>query len=76
MFSLTIKSAAIGSMLALTAGTSVFAQVPKLQNLQLVQAPSFSCGSHLRTYIVKPLDKRAGLGIRCVKFSEVDLSPV
>ncbi|RCJ25191.1 hypothetical protein A6770_28025 [Nostoc minutum NIES-26] len=70
MLRLTMKSLTLGSMVALSTATSVFAQVPTLQNLQLVQAPSFSCGPHVRTYVVKPLDNRRGFGIRCVKFSE------
>ncbi|MBH8564842.1 hypothetical protein I8748_22105 [Nostoc sp. CENA67] len=70
MFRLTMKSLTLGSMVALSTATSVFAQVPILQNLQLTQAPSFNCGPHLRTYVVKPLDNRQGFGIRCVKFSE------
>lgn len=70
MFRLAMKSLTLGSMVALSTATSVFAQVPRLQNLQLVQAPSFNCGPHVRTYVVKPLDNRKGVGIRCVKFSE------
>jgi hypothetical protein len=31
--------------------------------------PKFSCGPHLATYVVRPLDNRPGRGIRCVKFS-------
>lgn len=70
MSGLGIKSFTIGTMIALTTATSVLAQVPVLPNLQLVQAPRFTCGPHLRTYIVKPLNNRQGFGIRCVKFSE------
>ncbi|MEA5504786.1 hypothetical protein VB735_17045 [Halotia wernerae UHCC 0503] len=70
MFRLILKSLTLGGMVAMSTATSVFAQVPGLQNLQLVQAPDFSCGRYLRTYIVKPLDNRKGTGIRCVKFSE------
>ncbi|MDF2388920.1 hypothetical protein JMG10_46335, partial [Nostoc ellipsosporum NOK] len=70
MFRLAMKSLTLGSMVALSTATSVFAQVPRLQNLQLAQAPSFNCGPHLRTYVVRPLNNRQGFGIRCVKFSE------
>lgn len=70
MFHLATKSFVIGSMVAISAATTAFAQIPKLQNLQLVQASNFSCGPHVQTYVVKALDKRAGFGIRCVKFSE------
>jgi hypothetical protein len=53
---------ALTSLVALSTASTALAQVP--------QAPSFSCASHLRTYIVKPLDNRQGQGIRCVKFSD------
>ena len=41
-------------------------------NIDITQAPqrSVSCGPHLKTFVVKPLDNRQGVGIRCVKFSE------
>jgi hypothetical protein len=35
--------------------------------------PKFSCGPHLATYVVRPLDNRQGRGIRCVKFSNGSL---
>ncbi|MBD2344104.1 hypothetical protein [Anabaena subtropica] len=70
MLPLGIKSLTLSTIVALTTATSVFAQVPIVQNLRLVQAPNFSCGPHLRTYIVKPLDNRKGSGIRCVKLSQ------
>lgn len=70
MLRLGIKSLTLGGMIVLTTVTSVLAQIPVLQNIQLAQVPKFTCGSHLRTYIVKPLDNRQGFGIRCVKFSE------
>ncbi|MBD2437568.1 hypothetical protein [Nostoc sp. FACHB-110] len=70
MFRLAMKSFTIGSLVAISTASSVFAQIPIIRDLDLVQAPNFSCGPHLRTYIVKPLDNRQGLGIRCVKFSE------
>jgi hypothetical protein len=37
--------------------------------LILPALPKFSCGPHLATYVVRPLDNRPGRGIRCVKFS-------
>ncbi|MFE1747426.1 hypothetical protein [Coleofasciculus sp. H7-2] len=39
-------------------------------NFKLSQAPSFNCGPHTLTYVVKPLDRREGTGVRCVKMSE------
>ncbi|BAY30124.1 hypothetical protein NIES2107_19680 [Nostoc carneum NIES-2107] len=70
MLRLSLKSLALGSMVALSAATSAFAQIPRLQNLHLTQVSGFSCGPHTQTYIVKPLDNRQGQGIRCVKLSE------
>ncbi|MBD2448511.1 hypothetical protein H6G76_15370 [Nostoc sp. FACHB-152] len=70
MFRLAIKSFTIGSLVAISTASSVFAQVPLIRNLDLVKTANFSCGPHLSTYIVKPLDNRQGFGIRCVKFSE------
>ena len=70
MFRVSMKSLVIGGLVAISTTTSAFAQVPVLQNLQLAQVKGFSCGPHVKTYIVKPLDKREGQGIRCVKFSE------
>ncbi|AFY31526.1 hypothetical protein [Calothrix sp. PCC 7507] len=70
MFRLSLKSLTLGSLVAIATATSAFAQVPTPQNLHLTPAPNFSCGPHLRTYVVKPLDNRQGFGIRCVKFSE------
>jgi hypothetical protein len=69
MLRLGLKSLTLGSMVALTTATTVFAQVPIVQDWQLVKASNFNCGPHLRTYIVKPLDNRQGAGIRCVKLS-------
>ncbi len=70
MFRVSMKSLAVGSLIAISTTTSAFAQVPVLQNLQLAQTRSFNCGPHLQTYVIKPLDRRQGQGIRCVKFSE------
>lgn len=70
MFRVSMKSVAISGLVALSTTSSVFAQVPRLQNLQLVQAKGFSCGPHVQTYVVKSLDGNQGFGIRCVKFSE------
>jgi hypothetical protein len=70
MFHLGLKSLTLGSMVALTTATTALAQIPIVQDLQLAQARSFSCGPHVRTYVVRPLDNRQGVGIRCVKFSE------
>ncbi|OUL35434.1 hypothetical protein BV372_11320 [Nostoc sp. T09] len=70
MLRLSMKSLALGTMVALSTATTAFAQVPVLQNLHLTQVPSFSCAPHTQTYIVKPLDSRQGRGIRCVKLSE------
>lgn len=70
MFRLATKTFTIASLVAISTTSSVFAQVPLIRNFDLVQAPNFSCGSHLRTYVVKPLDNRQGFGIRCVKVSQ------
>ncbi len=71
MFRQIMKSLALGSMVAVTTATTAFAQVPLQKlDLQLSQVPSFKCAPHLRTYVVKPLDRRSGTGIRCVKFSD------
>ncbi|WP_313942643.1 MULTISPECIES: hypothetical protein [Calothrix] len=70
MLRLSMKSLALASMVALTTVTSAVAQIPVIKNIHLTQVPSFNCGPHLRTYIVKPLDNRQGQGIRCVKLSE------
>jgi hypothetical protein len=70
MFRQATKTLVIVSMIALSTATTAIAQIPKLDNLQLVPAANFSCGPHVNTYIVKPLDNRKGFGIRCVKFSE------
>ncbi len=59
---------AFGSLMVLSAAAVPFAQVLTAQ-AELTVTPTFSCGPHLRTYIVKPLDNRQGRGIRCVKFS-------
>ncbi len=70
MFRLGIKSLILGGMVTLTTATTALAQVPRLQNFQLVQKQNFNCGPHLRTYVVKSLNDSQGIGIRCVKFSE------
>ncbi len=44
MLRLSLKSLALGSMVALSTATSAFAQIPGLQNLHLTQIPGFSCG--------------------------------
>ncbi|BAY27749.1 hypothetical protein NIES2100_75740 [Calothrix sp. NIES-2100] len=55
MLRLSMKSLALGGMVALSTATSAFAQIPVLQNLHLTQVPSFNCVPHLQTYTVKPL---------------------
>ncbi|MFH7027503.1 MAG: hypothetical protein ACHBN1_19415 [Heteroscytonema crispum UTEX LB 1556] len=65
MFRLRLKSLALSGMVALSTASTAIAQIPILQ----VQ-PSFNCGSPNRTYIVKPLNNRTEVGIRCVKFSD------
>lgn len=73
MFSMTRHAIALSTLVALLTATSAVAQIssPTLQeNLPLGQTAGFSCGRHTNTYVVKPLDRRAGTGIRCVKFSE------
>ncbi|UKO97933.1 hypothetical protein [Nostoc sp. UHCC 0870] len=70
MFRLGFKSLTLGGMVALTTATTALAQVPILQNFQLVQNQNFNCGPHLRTYVVTSLNGNQGDGIRCVKFSE------
>ncbi|WP_414545603.1 hypothetical protein [Nostoc sp. CCY0012] len=67
MFRLVFKSLTLGSMVALSTATTVFAQV---RPLPTPQRTNFSCGQHMSTYVVRPLDNRQGAGIRCVKFSE------
>jgi hypothetical protein len=69
MLQLSVKSLAVASLAVISTTTTAFAQIPSLQNIRIAQVPSFSCARHLRTYVVKPLDNRTGLGIRCVKFS-------
>jgi hypothetical protein len=64
------KSVAMSNLVALTTATTAFAQITSTQNLHLSQRASFNCGSHLRTYVVKSLDNRAGTGIRCVGISD------
>jgi hypothetical protein len=65
MFRLTGKSLALSGVAALSTASTVIAQIPILQ-----AQPNFNCGFPNRTYIVKSLDNRAGIGIRCVKFSD------
>lgn len=70
----SLKSIAIGTAIAVTAATSVSAQVsrplPSSLHATLTPASSFRCGPHTLTYVVKSLSQGAGTGIRCVKFSE------
>lgn len=69
MLRVSMKSFVIGSFIAISTASSTFAQVPIPQDLRQPPVNQFSCGPHLRTYVVRPLDNRQGFGIRCVKFS-------
>ncbi len=68
MFSLALKSLTLGTMVALSTATTVLAQVQVRP--VIAQRTNFSCGSDMKTYVVRPLDNRQGTGIRCVKLSE------
>lgn len=70
MLRLGFKSLTLGGIVAVTTATTALAQVPTLHNFKLAQNASFSCGPHLRTYVVKSLHGSQGVGIRCVKFSQ------
>jgi len=77
MFRLNLKFVAASGAIFLASATSAIAQVPLLSNLQsgnlqLAQSSNFTCGPHLRTYVVRPLNNRSGSGIRCVKFGEAN----
>lgn len=67
MFGLIWKSLAVGSAIAFSTTTTVFAQIPLRQ---ISQSSNFTCGPHLQTYVVTSLSQTPGEGIRCVKFSE------
>ncbi len=68
----TVKSIALGALLAISTGTAVTASTLELPTLQPAApvAQPFTCGPHLLTFTVRPLDNRQGVGIRCVKLSE------
>jgi hypothetical protein len=69
-----VKSIALGALLTVSTSTAAPAtqfQLPALQpQLPLPVVQNFNCGPHLLTFVVKPLDQRQGVGIRCVKLSE------
>jgi len=65
----SVKIVALGTIGVLATTTSTLAQF-NTNPIHLTQATSFTCGPHLKTYVVRSLDNRAGTGIRCVKFSE------
>jgi hypothetical protein len=73
MLRVAFQSVALTAAIALSNAATTFAQVtPTLPrvNFPVAQVANFSCGPHLLTYVVKPIDQRAGKGIRCVKISE------
>lgn len=66
-----LKSIALGGVLALSMAPAINAQTVPQQTLS--QRPlatrKFSCGRHLKTFVVRSLNQQKGRGIRCVKIT-------
>ncbi|MEM7554718.1 MAG: hypothetical protein AAF378_11545 [Cyanobacteria bacterium P01_A01_bin.84] len=71
MFNSTVKSLFIGSILAISTCGTALAQIPTIpKDFQAPVRSKFSCGSHMKTYVVRSLNNVKGKGIRCVKFGQ------
>lgn len=68
-----LKSLALGGVLALSMAPAINAQT--IPQRTLSQRPlttkKFSCGRHLKTFVVRSLNQQKGQGIRCVKVTTV-----
>lgn len=68
-----LKSIALGGVLALSMAPAINAQTafPSTVNQRTLATQKFSCGRHLKTFVVRSLNQKRGRGIRCVKVSTI-----